>query len=103
MTRDHQAAMTKFFESVRARIGDERLALWFLGFEHWEVGPEEVVVSVPHPFLAECVQGFCRKDLEACVAEALGDSRRLVLVAKDVSDAVPATRSADRVPELRRY
>jgi chromosomal replication initiator protein len=103
MTRDHQAAMTKFFESVRARIGDERLALWFLGFEHWEVGPEEVVVSVPHPFLAECVQGFCRKDLEACVAEALGDSRRLVIVAKDVSDAVSDTRSADRVPELRRY
>jgi hypothetical protein len=102
MTRDHQAAMAKFFEAVRARIGDERLALWFLGFEHWEVGPEEVVVSVPHPFLAECVQGFCRKDLEGCVADAFGDPRRLVIVAKEVSSAVPGARAIEPVPALRR-
>ncbi|MFN5948232.1 MAG: DnaA ATPase domain-containing protein [Pirellulaceae bacterium] len=102
MTRDHQAAMAKFFEAVRARIGDERLALWFLGFEHWEVGPEEVVVSVPHPFLAECVQGFCRKDLEACVVEALGDPRRLVIVAKEIAGAVQGTMPVEPAPGLRR-
>jgi chromosomal replication initiator protein len=102
MTRDHQAAMAKFFEAVRARIGDERLALWFLGFEHWEVGSEEVVVSVPHPFLAECVQGFCRKDLEACVVEALGDQRRLVIAAKDVPGSVPCDKAVESVAGLRR-
>jgi len=102
MTRDHQAAMAKFFEAVRARIGDERLALWFLGFEHWEVDPEEVVVSVPHPFLAECVQGFCRKDLEGCVFEAFGDQRRLVIVAKEIPGAVLGTRDVEPVAGLRR-
>lgn len=101
MTRDHQAAMAKFFDAVRSRIGDERLALWFLGFEHWEVGPEEVVVSVPHPFLAECVQGFCRRDLEACVVEAFGDQRRLVIAAKEVLGGTSGASPDESVSGLR--
>jgi chromosomal replication initiator protein len=58
---------------LRQRIGTERMDLWFGGAVKWsQIGNNTIRIEVASPFLAECVSGMFRDDLQAAILEATG-------------------------------
>lgn len=82
--------------SLRQRLGQERMDLWFGANAKWTVvGNNEVCIEVSSSFIADCISKMFRKDLQAVVAETLGPAAGFRLTVAD-SQPDQGSLSADR-------
>lgn len=73
-----------------ARIGQERLNLWFGAGAIWKRDQSGVVIDLESSFLLDCVKSFCWDELKAAVVETLDENTpiRLVHTARPKASAV---------------
>lgn len=82
--------------SLRQRLGQERMDLWFGANAKWTVvGNNEVCIEVSSPFLADCISKMFRKDLQAVLAETAGPEFGFRLVVAE-PEAAEGSLSTDR-------
>ncbi len=63
-----------------ARIGQERLNLWFGAGAVWKRDQSGVVIDLENSFLLDCVKSFCWDELKAAVVETLDENTPIRLV-----------------------
>ncbi|MCY2976933.1 MAG: DnaA/Hda family protein [Planctomycetota bacterium] len=63
-----------------ARIGQERLNLWFGAGAVWKRDQSGVVIDLESSFLLDCVKSFCWDELKAAVVETLDENTPIRLV-----------------------
>jgi len=82
--------------TLRQRIGLERMDLWFGGGAKWsQIGHNVIGIEVASSFIADCVSKMFRDDLQASVAEAAGSEFGFqILVAPETVENPSASRSA---------
>jgi len=74
----------EFAGSVRdtlvARIGQERLDLWFGNGAVWTLDQNGLIVDLENSFLVDCVKSFCWDELKSALVETVGDLTPIRLI-----------------------
>ncbi len=85
-----------------ARIGQERLNLWFGAGAVWKRDQSGVVIDLESSFLLECVKSFCWDELKAAVVETLDENTpiRLVHTPRKKAPSAAALSSVSKVSSV---
>lgn len=82
-----------------ARIGQERLNLWFGAGAVWKRDQGGVVIDLESSFLLDCVKSFCWDELKAAVVETLDENTpiRLVHTARPKASVILKSAAVSKV------
>ena len=67
-------------KTLIARIGQERLNLWFGAGAVWKRDHSGVVIDLDNSFLLDCVKSFCWDELKTAVSETIDEATPIRLV-----------------------
>ncbi len=72
---EHQAILNR----LAARLGPQRFNAWFRSTTRLDIDQEYIKLNVPNPFVASWIENHFLDDVEASVAQGLGEARPVMI------------------------